>query len=84
MIDFTTLEQQVLGLDRRSRGRLVSALIRSLDELEESLSPDEQEEIDKLWLIEVQRRDKECDEDPSVLIPFEDVMRDIRQKYGLV
>lgn len=82
MVDFATIEQQALNLDHGLRGRLASALIRSLDETnEETMS---REEIEKLWLIEVQRRDKECDEDPSVLIPFDDVMKKLREKYGLV
>ena len=57
MIDFATIEKQALSMDRGSRGRLVSTLLRSLDETDqETISPDK---IEKLWLQEIQRRDKE-------------------------
>ena len=82
MIDFATIEQQALSMDRSSRGRLASTLLRSLDETDqETMSPDK---IEELWLQEIQRRDKECDEDPSVLVPFEDVMQRLREKYRII
>ena len=82
MIDFATIEQQALSMDRGSRGRLASTLLRSLDETDqETMSPDK---IEELWLQEIQRRDKECDEDPSVLVPFEDVMQRLREKYRII
>lgn len=81
MIDVATLEKQALSLDIKERGRLASVLIRSLDddEADDHLS---QEEIEKLWLDEAIRRSKEMDEDPSIGRPGEDVMRDLRARFG--
>lgn len=77
MIDLATLEKQVLSLNIKERGRLASVLLRSLgdDDGEDHLS---EEEINKLWLEEVIRRNKEMDEDPSIGIPIETVMREMR------
>lgn len=81
MIDFAKIEKQALSMDRNSRGRLASTLLRSLDETnEDPISPDE---IENVWLQELRRRSQECDDDPSVLVPFEDVMRKLREKYRL-
>lgn len=81
MIDFETIEKQALSMDRNSRGRLASTLLHSLDEPnQETMSPDK---IEELWLQEIRRRNKECDDDPSVLVPFEDVMQRLREKYRI-
>jgi hypothetical protein len=76
-MDVATLEKEALKLDRRSRKDLVSKLFRSLDESAEddALSADE---IEEMWLREVERRNKEIDADPSILIPGENVMREMR------
>lgn len=81
MIDVATLEKQALSLDIKERGRLASVLIRSLDDDEgdDRLS---EEEIEKLWLNEAIRRNKEMDEDPSIGRPMEEVMRDLRARFG--
>ena len=77
MIDFATIEQQALSMDRGSRGRLASTLLRSLDEMdEETMSPDK---IEELWLQEIQRRNKEWDDDPSIGIPAEEVFAEMRK-----
>jgi len=78
MIDFAKIEKQALSMDRSSRGRLASTLLRSLDETnEDPISPDE---IENVWLQELRRRSQECDDDPSVLVPFEDVMQRLRDR----
>lgn len=46
------IEKQVMGLDINSRAKLVSKLLRSLEDLSES-------EIEKLWIEEAARRDDE-------------------------
>ena len=55
--------------------------LRSLDETdEETVSSDK---IEELWLQEIQRREKECDDDPSVLVPYEDVMQRPHEKNSI-
>lgn len=78
MIDLPTLERQVLSLNIKERGRLASVLLRSLDD-EESNNKFSEEEIEKLWIEEAIRRNKEMDEDPSVGIPVETVMSEMRE-----
>jgi hypothetical protein len=53
-------------------------LLRSLDD-EESNNKFSEEEIEKLWIEEAIRRNKEMDEDPSVGIPVETVMSEMRE-----
>ncbi len=78
MMDVVALEREVLSLDFRGRGRLASLLLRSLDDDEKDASLSE-EEIEKLWLDECERRDFEMDEDPSVIIPGDEVLREMRE-----
>lgn len=78
MIDTATLEKQVLSLDIRERGHLAAVLLRSLDDEnagDENLS---HEEIEKLWFEEAARRSKEWDENPSIGIPGDEVLREMR------
>ena len=78
MMDIVTLEREVLSLDRQTRGQLVTKLLRSLDEdADEDVLSDE--EIKGLWLREVERRSKEIEDDPSGLIPGDQVMREMRE-----
>lgn len=77
MIDVATLEKQALSLDIKERGRLASVLIRSLDD-DEGDNRLSEEEIEKLWLNEAIRRNKEMDDDPSIGIPIETVFREMR------
>lgn len=81
MIDLATLEQQALSLDLKERGHLASVLLRSLDDDQDGDNLSE-EETEKLWLDEAIRRNKEMDEDPSIGRPAEDVMRDLRARFG--
>lgn len=74
MIDVALLEEQALSLNFRERGRLASSLIRSLDD--DKLT---EEEIEKLWLDEAVRRNKEMDDDPSVCVPGDVVLQEMRE-----
>ena len=65
------LEAEVLKLDLNSRARLASTLLTSLD------TPSE-EEIERLWAEEAQRRADEWDE--SKAKPAEEVLREIRSR----
>lgn len=82
MIDIATLEKQALSLDIKERGHLASVLLRSLDDDDEGNDRLSEEEIEKLWLEEAARRSKEWDENPSIGIPLEDVMRELRARLG--
>ena len=81
MIDVAILEKQALSLNFKERGHLATVLLRSLDEDESNGQPS-REEIAKLWLEESMRRSKEMDEDPSIGRPGDDVMRDLRSRFG--
>lgn len=77
-MDIVTLEHEVLSLDRQTRGQLVTKLLRSLDEdVDNDVFPEK--EINDLWLRELERRSKEIEDDPSVLIPGDKVMRELRE-----
>ena len=65
------LEAEVLKLDLNSRARLASTLLTSLD------TPSE-EEIERLWAEEAQRRADEWDE--SKAKSAEEVLREIRSR----
>ena len=79
MINIADLEKQALRLGAKDRGRLASILLRSLeDEDDELLSEDE---IEKLWLEEAIRRNKEMDDDPSIGRPFAEVMSELRARF---
>lgn len=80
-MDLATLEREALNLDIKSRGHLASVLLRSLDETDETEDLSE-EEIEKLWLVEVERRSREMDEDPSLAVPYEDMMKRLRERFG--
>lgn len=80
-MDLATLEREALNLDIKSRGHLAFVLLRSLDETDETEDFSE-EEIEKLWLVEVERRSREMDEDPSLAVPYEDMMKRLRERFG--
>ncbi len=40
-------------------------------------------EIEQAWLEEARRRDKAIDEGKEALIPAEEVMRELRERYGV-
>lgn len=89
MIDVAILEKQALSLNFKERGHLATVLLKSLDEDESDDKPSREEddkpsreEIATLWLEESMRRSKEMDEDPSIGRPGDDVMRDLRSRFG--
>ncbi len=65
-----------LKLDRKDRAQLASRLIRSLDEEEEKLSP---EECEKLWLEEAERRLEEWEQGKVKGVPGEEVFARARE-----
>ena len=67
------LERDLLKLDHRLRARLSQALLASLD----ALSDDENE---KLWAEESERRAGEMRADPTLGTPIEEVLEEIRAK----
>ena len=67
------LERDLLKLDHRLRARLAQALLASLD----ALSDDENE---KLWAEESERRAGEMRADPTLGTPIEEVLEEIRAK----
>jgi Putative addiction module component len=67
------IETEVLRLERRVRGRLAKKLLESL----ETLSDDENE---RLWAEEADRRDADWDTAPGSARPAADVLRDARAK----
>ena len=81
MVDVATLEKQALSLNIKERGHLATVLLRSLDD-EDGENRLSEEEIEKLWLQESSRRNEEMDADPSIGKPVEEVMRDLRARFG--
>ncbi|HVG07633.1 MAG TPA: addiction module protein [Thermoanaerobaculia bacterium] len=67
------LESEVLKLDPKERARIAQRLLESLEALSEN-------EIESLWYQEAERRDRELDEDPSLAIPADEVMREARAR----
>ena len=62
------LEKELMSLDARSRAKLASKLISSLEELSE-------DEIEKLWIEEAARREKEINEGKAKLKSAESVFK---------
>lgn len=75
-VDVATLEAQALRLNETDREHLATVLIRSLDGFGPRLT---EEEFDAAWMPELDRRMKEWDEDPSIGISHEDVMKNARE-----
>ena len=67
------LESEVLKLDPKERARIAQRLLESLETLSEN-------EIESLWYQEAERRDRALDEDPSRVIPADEVMREARAR----
>jgi broad specificity phosphatase PhoE len=65
------LENEALRLDPRSRARLAERLLGSLEDLSEG-------EIEKLWLDEAERREREWDAGKVEEIPADQVLRELR------
>jgi Putative addiction module component len=67
------IEAQALQLDPKDRARLAEKLLASL----ETLSDDEN---DRLWAEEAERRDADRESAPGISRPAADVLRDARAK----
>jgi hypothetical protein len=67
------IEAEALRLDAKARARLAKKLLESL----ESLSDEENE---RLWAEEADRRDSAWDSSPGSGRPADDVLRDARAK----
>lgn len=78
MIDAAVIEREALKLDLKSRGRLVSLLLRSLENNSEEDEQLSQKEIDELWLVEIERRRSEMDSEEVVGIPLDKVLSELR------
>lgn len=69
-MNIQTIEQEALHLPIEYRARLAEKLLSSLDDLSEP-------EIEKLWLVEAQRRAAEIDSGLVQLISADEVERRI-------
>ena len=65
-MNIQSIEQEVLHLPVEERARLAEILLSSLDELSD-------QEIEKLWLLEAQRRAAEIDNGTVQLISAEEM-----------
>lgn len=66
IMNIQSIEQEVLHLPVEERARLAEKLLSSLDDLSE-------QEIEKLWLLEAQRRAAEIDNGTVQLISAEEM-----------
>lgn len=67
------LEIEALRLDSRARARLAHRLLRSLDSLSD-------EEAERLWLEEAERRNAAIEAGTSIPRPADDVLRDAKAR----
>jgi hypothetical protein len=67
------IEAEALKLDPQARARLARKLLESLEGLSE-------EENERLWAEEADRRDADWDSTPGTARPAADVLRDARAK----
>jgi putative addiction module component (TIGR02574 family) len=70
-MNIQSIEQEVLHLPIEDRARLAEKLLSSLDALSE-------QEVEKLWLVEAQRRASEIDDETVQLVSSEEVERRIQ------
>ena len=70
-MNIQAIEQAILHLPIEDRARLAEKLLSSLDALSE-------QEIEKLWLVEAQRRVTEIDNETVQLVSAEEVERRIQ------
>ncbi len=71
-MNIQAIEQEVLHLPIEERARLAEKLLSSLDALSE-------QEIEKLWLVEAQRRASEIDNGTVQLVSSEEMERRIQE-----
>lgn len=71
---------EALTLSAEDRGKLVTALLKSLGE-EEANEDMPREEWEAAWASELDRRAKDLDEGRSTPIPGDVVMQELRARY---
>ncbi|MGZ5076765.1 MAG: addiction module protein [Methylobacter sp.] len=69
-----TITEQALKLAPASRAHLAEILLESLDYEEDFIVSEE-------WRQEIQKRCKEIDADPSILVGGEQLMTELKQRY---
>ena len=74
--DAKAVLEAALALPERHRAEIAERLLRSLDGPEPT--PAEQAEIDAAWSKELERRVKSLEDGTAELIPYEQVMADVR------
>jgi putative addiction module component (TIGR02574 family) len=72
---FEEVRNEALALTPEQRGSLA-------EDLWDSNRTPEEQEIDRAWTIEVERRVAEIDAGIGTLIAADDVIRELRAKYG--
>ena len=71
--EFEKLKDDLLALPVTSRASLAHALIVSLED-------DVDEDVDKLWAEEIQRRDNDLKDGKAILKSSDQVLRDARER----
>jgi putative addiction module component (TIGR02574 family) len=74
MSTYEEIKNAALALPPEAREMLAEHLMASLD-------PEDHEEIDPLWLKEIERRDNEIEDGIVTPIPGEEVMARLRSRY---
>jgi putative addiction module component (TIGR02574 family) len=74
MSTYEEIEIAALALPLEARAMLAEHLL-------ESLSAEDQQQIDGLWAEEAERRDKEIDDGIVAAVPGEEVMNRLRSRY---
>jgi putative addiction module component (TIGR02574 family) len=72
------LMMEIIGLPTATRARLAEQLIKSLEH--EEYPP--QEEVDRRWQETIKRRVAEIDEGKAVLVPGDEVLKRLREKFA--
>jgi putative addiction module component (TIGR02574 family) len=73
-MNIETITEQVLKLEPASRAHIAELLLESLDYEEDFIVSD-------AWRQEIQKRCKEIDENPSLLIDGQQFMDELKQRY---
>lgn len=67
------LLESALALPHSDRAELAASLIHSLD-------AESDEDVDAAWALEIQRRIQSIDDGEVKLVPWDDVMREMRDR----
>lgn len=73
-MNIETITEQVLKLEPASRAYVAEILLESLDYEDDFI-------VSEAWRQEIQKRCKEADADPSLLINGEQFMVELKQRY---